>query len=451
MLTSIRHTTLPVFLAISLLASCAPYSANTVGIRNSLSTGDHAAALDAVKRAAHGPSKLLYFMESGLIAHYAGDYAHSNILLDRAERISDELFTRSLSREIAALITSDESRHYRGQPHELVFIHYYQALNYWYLNLPEDALVECRKANLKLAQYTKHSKTDPTYKNDAFIHYLTALFYEAEQEYNDAYISLKDAESAYQSYQDAFGLRAPAALEQDLARVEYELGYASTQTALPSEILTPGSGELVVFAELGFIPWMTQEEISLPIFDSDLRRVRSGKTDRISRQIRRRHNRHAYHTNVDYWLRVALPLLEAPSSNPTTLRIIAGDRETVPALAQDLSGIARLSLEERSGTIFVRTVARALVKLAASKGAEKKSEWLGFLVNLVTASTEIADTRSWVTLPSEIHIGRLSLPAGTHIIKFQSTDGFGDVIRETSREVIIRPGRRTFINHRQYG
>jgi len=442
---------LPVFLAISMLASCAPYSANTMGIRHSLSTGDHAGALDAVKKAAHGPSKLLYSMESGLIAHYDGDHVRSNILLDRAERIADELFTRSLSREIAALITSDESRHYRGQPHELVFIHYYRALNYWYLNLPEDALVECRKANLKLAQYTKSSGTAATYKNDAFIHYLTALFYEAEQEYNDAYISLRDAESAYQSYQDAFGLSVPAELEHDLARVEYELGYASTQTAIPSRSLTPGSGELVVFAELGFVPRMTQEEISLPVFDSDLRRVRSGKTDRISRQIRRRHSRHTHHTKADYWLRVALPRLEASSSNPTGIRIVAGDRETVPAPAQDLGGIARLSLEERSGSIFVRTVARALVKLAASKGTEKKSEWLGFLVNLITASTEKADTRSWVTLPAEIHIGRLSLPAGTHIIKFQSTDRFGHIVHETTREVTIRPGRRTFINHRQYG
>lgn len=287
------------------------YSANTVSIRHSLSTGDYTGALDAVERADHGPSKLLYFLESGLIAHYGGDYVRSNALLERAERISDELFTRSLSREVAALLTSDESRHYRGATFELVSIHYYRALNYWYLDLREDALVECRKANLKLAQYTIRD-TSTTYKNDPFIHYLTALFYESEGEFNDAYISLKDAEAGYLAY-EKLGIKAPEALRQDLARVESELGYASTQPDV-SALNTQTSGELVVFAELGFIPRMTQEEMSLPIYGSDLKRVRSGSVNRVSRQIRSRHNRHTRNTSVDYWLRVAMPRLEPQTS-----------------------------------------------------------------------------------------------------------------------------------------
>jgi hypothetical protein len=148
---------------------------------------------------------------------------------------------------------------------------------------------------------------------------------------------------------------------------------------------------------------------------------------------------------------VAFPVFEPLQPESQHIRIIAGDLVVEPAPAQNLDGIARLTLEEKSGSIFVRTVARALIKLAATKGAEKKAEWLGFLVNMFTASTEKADTRSWVTLPREIRIGRLSLPPGQHTIAIQSLDGSGNVIHETSREVTIRPGKRTFINHRQYG
>jgi len=437
-----------ILIAAFLGSACSPYSANTIGIRQSLSAGDYAGAFSAVEKAAHGPSKLLYFLEGGLIAHYDGDYVRSNVLLEHAERTADELFTRSLSRELAALVTSDESRHYRGETYELVFIHYYRALNYWYLGLPEDALVECRKANLKLARYTGHSDTELTYKNDAFIHYLTALFYESEGEYNDAYVSLKDAESAYRLYSEKLGVPTPAALADDLARVETELGYASVGSMAPP--LTPdGSGELVVFAELGFIPRKTQEEMNLPIYDSDLKRVRTGKVNRVSRQIKHRHHRHSHASGVDYWLRVATPTF-APSDRTPRVRIVAGTQHIDPVPAQNLDGIARLTLEENSGSIFVRTVARALVKLAATKGAEKKSEWLGFLVNLFTASTEKADTRSWVTLPNEVRIGRLNLAPGSHTIRIQSLDRWGAVVGEVTREVTIQPGRRTFINHRQY-
>lgn len=436
--------------ALIVLTSCTPYAANTLGIRQSLSAGDHAGAIDAARRAAHGPSKLLYFLESGLIAHYDGAYEKSNSLFDRAERIADKLFTRSLSRELASLVTSDESRHYRGETYELVFINYYRALNYWYLGLPEDALVECRKANLKLARYTSIDDTPSTYRSDAFIHYVTALFYESEREYNDAYISLKDAEAAYHTFREQFGLAAPDALQQDLTRVQGELGYAST-TPMVAPAEDRGSGELVVFTELGFIPRKTQEELNLPVYESDLKRARRGKARHASRQIRDRYHRsHRSHSGVDYWLRVALPKLE--SSRPKTGRVtiaVNGD-EVVPEKAQDLESIARRALQDNEGTVFVRTVARGLVKLAATKGAEKKSEWLGFLVNLFTAATEKADTRSWVTLPNEIRIGRMLLPPGQHTVTIRTYDRFGGIKEETIRTVTIEPGKRTFINQRFY-
>ncbi len=453
-------------LICTLTTACAPYAANTPTIRSSLSAGDYAGAFAAVERAAQGPSKLLFFLEGGLIAHYDGDYAHSNALLEQAERIADELFTRSLSRELAALVTSDESRHYRGETYELVFIHYYCALNYWYLDLPEDALVECRKANLKLEKYTSRSESEVTYKNDPFIHYLAALFYESEGEYNDAYISLKDAASAYRLYTEKLGLSAPAELREDLARVESELGYAGAVTGIQQLSQTAETGELIVFAEFGFIPRKTQEEVSLPIYDSDLKRVRSGRVNTVSTQIRHRRERSDGHAgsnrrdrygryrssqNVDYWLRVALPRFESAGGNPKRVRIVSGDLTVTPAIAQNLDGLARLTLDDHSGSIFGRTVARALIKLAATKGAEKKSEWLGFLVNLFTAATEKADTRSWVTLPREIRIGRLSLPPGQHTITIQILDESGDVLHETLREVHVYSGKRTFINHRHYG
>ena len=149
-------------------------------------------------------------------------------------------------------------------------------------------------------------------------------------------------------------------------------------------------------------------------------------------------------------MRIALPTFETPDQDHAHVRVLIGNESVTPSPDQNLDIIARATLEDRSGNIFARTVARALVKLAATKEAEKKSEWLGFLVNMFTAATEKADTRSWVTLPREVRIGRIALPPGEHEIRIQRLDRWGIVTDETVRTIRIEAGRRTFLNHRQY-
>ena len=46
-------------------------------------------------------NKLLYHLEKGLILHYQGQYEASNVEFAEAERVSDQLYTRSVSRHVA--------------------------------------------------------------------------------------------------------------------------------------------------------------------------------------------------------------------------------------------------------------------------------------------------------------------------------------------------------------
>ena len=240
-----------VMLLCVLLTGCATYTHNAVTFRSSLAGGHYETALQTLGKARKGPARLLYLMENGLIAHYRGEYHASNRFFEVAERLSDRLFTRSLSREVASLITNDQVRAYRGEEFELAFINYYRALNYWYLGEPEEALVECRKANLKLDRYAAQADYDATYRNDAFIHYMTGLIYEATGELNDAYVSYRNALDAYETYQNVFGLEAPAALRTDLRRVEEDLGYVEPRDGRggSAEPGSPADGELVLFSE----------------------------------------------------------------------------------------------------------------------------------------------------------------------------------------------------------
>ena len=438
-----------------LLTGCATYTHNAVTFRSSLAGGHYETALQTLGKARKGPARLLYLMENGLIAHYRGEYHASNRFFEVAERLSDRLFTRSLSREVASLITNDQVRAYRGEEFELAFINYYRALNYWYLGEPEEALVECRKANQKLDRYAAQADYDASYRNDAFIHYMTGLIYEATGELNDAYVSYRNALDAYETYQNVFGLEAPAALRTDLRRVEEDLGYVEAQDGRggSAEPGSPTDGELVLFSEIGFVPHKVQEEISLPIYKNDVETVTKKRLDGISRKIAYRHFKPHYagKTKVEYWLRVALPAYADVAPQTQSIWLSAAGRKTGTTLAEDLSAIAWQTFQDKQPAMLARTVGRGLLKYMATAKVEKENKVFGFIVNLFAAATEAADTRSWVSLPHNVQIGRLALPAGTHTLTLESLDSRGRVIETgTITGIRIRPGTRTFVNYRTY-
>ena len=438
-----------------LLTGCATYTHNAVTFRSSLAGGHYETALQTLGNARKGPARLLYLMENGLISHYRGEYHASNRFFESAERLSDRLFTRSLSREVASLVTNDQVRAYRGEEFELAFINYYRALNYWYLDEPEEALVECRKANLKLDRYAAQADYDATYRNDAFIHYITGLIYEATGELNDAYVSYRNALDAYETYHEAFGLAAPETLARDLRRVETALDFVDNpgEAFATRDTHSAGDGELIVFSEIGFVPHKVEEEISLPIYEGDDFGGKKDRLEAVSRKIAYRHFKPHYagKSKVKYWLRVALPAYKDVVPRTHTIRVSAAGRQTATTLAEDLSSIAWQTFQDKQPTILARTVARGLVKYSASVKAKEKSKVLGFIVNLFSAAIEMADTRSWVSLPHNVQIGRLALPAGTHTLTLESLDNRGRVIETgTISDIDIRPGTRTFVNYRTY-
>ena len=300
--------------------------------------GDYEGALARLEKPDGSTNKLLYRLEKGLIYHYQGRYTESNSEFEKAEVLIDRLYTRSLSRETAALLTNDAIVAYSGEEFEQTLIHYYRAMNYERLGDRQAALVECRKANLKLENYAQKAEYKLSYKNDAFMQYTTGLFFEAEGEFNDAYISYKDAEKGYRAYAEAFGTRIPRMLLVDLARLAQKLGfdddveqYRTAYRLRPEELTTPASGEVVVFIESGFVPRKHQVELNLPILKEDDGKgvwvVSERAVDRYGRQYT--YSRY----EVDYWLRMALPEYRDAAAPAQSVRLRSATHSEMAVLA----------------------------------------------------------------------------------------------------------------------
>ena len=417
---------------------------------------DYAGALAKLEKPQGKTNKLLYHFEKGLILHYQGEYEGSNREFARAEKLIDRLYTRSISREIAALVTNDAIRAYSGEEFERTFVHYYRAMNYQYLGRPQEALVECRKANLRLEQYAAASEYELSYKNDAFLQYMTGLFFEAEGELNDAYVSYKDAEKGYRAYAEIFGLQVPRMLARDLANLARRMGYAEDLDAYikryrldPAELSAARGGEVIIFVESGLVSRKRQNEIEMPIMEDD----DTGDVWLLSDRMVYRYRRygHRSHNKVKYWLKVALPYIEIIPTEVSQVRLRGAGKSVEGVLVDNLNAIAGENFREKEDGILLRTIARGLAKYAMAQKVKDKNEVLGYLVNLLGNSTETADTRSWLSLPSHIRIARFSLPPGTVDLVLEFLNRGGQVVDSTHfPEVEVKADKAVFLSCRSY-
>jgi hypothetical protein len=135
-------------------------------------------------------------------------------------------------------------------------------------------------------------------------------------------------------------------------------------------------------------------------------------------------------------------------------------------LVEDVQAIAIKTLEDRLAIIKTRAIARAMVKYVlaevAARAAAKACDQIGNAfakmackgisrgaAHGAAAASEIADTRSWGTLPAQVRLARLKLPAGKHAVSVEFRDAAGAVVgTKTFENVMIEKGKRTYLTYR---
>ena len=443
------------------LTGCASYTHVALEVRAPLARGEFAAAESLLVAKKPGGDGLPYLMELGLVQRYQGELDRSNQTFDTAELLVDDLYTKSISKAALSLLTNDEVIPYDGEMWERVLVNYYRALNYVELGQYEDALVECRKINHKLQVYTDASDRPPTYATDAFAQYLTALLYEADGHLDDAWISLRDADSAYVDYERAYGVPAPTSLKRDLLRLAHQLGYADDEQRLrerwpdveaPSMEQLLDSGEIIVVGAEGVVPAKIQRDLVGPMLKHD---VRDNQAVWAHKLADRAVVQPAYvETELEYLLHLAVP--DYPARDPKESRgyaLLSIDKASARSEpVEDLDAIARRGLQDRMGSILFKTILRALAKYAATEGVENKGgDVAGAIANIFAFVSEKADTRSWITLPRAVHLVRLVVPPGLHDVELAChSAGASDADVVTFEKVEVGAGEVRFLSHRSF-
>lgn len=444
-----------------LLGGCASHSVTMVKVRESLIAGNTALALEEFNQQKKKDSDLLYLLERGYLLHLNGQWEESNLAFESAERRADELYTRSITRNAAALITSDNVLPYRGSFYELQLVQYYRALNYLALGRPDEALVEARKSNFMLEQYSGVEEGQATARRNAFMHYMTGLLYESQGEVNDAIVSFRDAYRLYNEQSAGNPMAVPEWLDEDYYSAAEHLGLTEETAALVARRPTVGErsaagdeNNLVIFFESGFVPHREPVDIILPFFeagddDSDPWKRANWYVDEYGSDI------YAYKhpaVKLDKVLRFSFPrLVDSPAEVSRCELLLPYGKSVAAEQMIDLGAVAHAEFNDRLPGILLRTVARAIAKEVARKGAKDEGGVLaGAMVNIFNVATEKADTRGWDFLPARVDLVKAAVPPGPQTLVARAIDKGGAVVDEWTVEIEARRGDTQFISLRSF-
>ncbi|MDB5273601.1 MAG: hypothetical protein JWO58_1968 [Chitinophagaceae bacterium] len=413
------------------IPSCMSYYAKYQKFNSDFEQGNLKAA-DAVlasdKRGPKGKAHLLYFLNRGTVNSYLGNYEQSNSFFEEAYNIS-EIQTNNAVAAGLALLLNPKVEEYHGETFEVLLVNYYKALNYLKLGQYDEALVECKRMDIRLNKLTDKFSSEAKYKRDAFVHLLMGIIYDVNQDYNNAFIAYRNALNIYEKdYAVKFNTPVPYQLKQDLLRTAYLTGFLDDVDEYEKKfgmkyqpVQRKGKGEVILLWHNGFGP--VKQEWSLDFTMVDLGNgymnfVNTGAGLTIPVFIGNDHPQRGQLRDLQI-VRMALPKYVERPPLYTNADLTTADGVAHPVeLAENINDIAFKSLHDR----FLRDLGEALLRLALKKAAElalrKENQEAGIALGLFNAISEQADTRNWQTLPYAIHYSRVPVDTGEQVLQF---------------------------------
>ncbi len=404
------------------LAGCSTYNEQN-RFAQPWMTGDLATAEKEATRKADkavgGKDEIIWRLEQGAILRTAGQYDESNRAFDQAQakidRYAEEAKVR-LSAEAGALFSNQASVPYRGRSYDGIMLNTYRALNFLAKHEPDKARVEIIRAyqrqqdaveeNRRRIEETEEAlqkdkekkRIEQAQKNPAFKGSLKQTYSNI-----DSLKAYSDYVNPFTVYLDGLIFLANGVDASDLERArksfERVAAFSDNNRFVKADLDTleaMGRGKLpekvtYVIFENGRAPVRNQVRIDIPIF----------------------------FTRLSY-IGAAFPTLELQGGQLSALKVTAGGtNETTAALASVDSVIAQ-DFKNALPTVITKTIAATVAKGAAGYALNEVANQegggvAGLISQIGTAvyqlAVNIADLRTWTTLPKEFQICRIPTPA----------------------------------------
>lgn len=390
-----------------LTTGCASYQSKVDKARSSLMARDYDAALKDLEPLANKEDgdQLVYLLDYGTALQVSGKIDDSNRTFLKADKLSEMIDYQSISRVAGSLALSEGMVQYKGDTFEKIFINAYLAMNFLEQGKLDDALVEARRINEKYQKYRQDEKQK--FELNPFSKYLSALIWEANRDYDDAYIA----------YQEAYKLDPGIPhIDEDLirsAKLARRMDtYQDWKKKFPQVKENPdwynkSMGELVIIYQQGWGPrkYAAKNEYRLPA------------------------------------------LYPTPSSTKIARLTIDGGETLVSHPIYDVQDAAIKTLKEDYGILVAKRVAGIASKAVLADQVRQKNQLLGDLTFLALNIADQADLRQWSMLPQTIQLIRVPLKPGEYKFNLEGLSIVGNPTGEAiyNQNVTIKTGQKKFI------
>lgn len=410
------------------LNACATYYQSHFDFNTEFEQGDLTKALETLKRReseGEGKSRFLYHVNKGLLLSILGEYDESNTYFEKAFVFGEDYRVNYVA-EATSYFTNPNVTAYRGEDHEHLIVLYFKAINFLKMNKPEQALVECRRLNIRINQLNDKYISGEKFQRDAFIHTLMGIIYQSTKDYNNAFIAYRNAVEVYEDdYARMFGMQVPLQLKKDLLNTAWLTGFKDEfekfKTKFEMHGYTPSTAdaELLFFWHNGLGPVKDEWSINFVIHSGrENTMVFSNAEMGLNFSFAVTESKDRSDLSKLEVFRVAFPRYRERNLYFHAAYLQVDSSEYNLELAEDINKVAFHSLKQRMLQEFGKGLLRAALKKAAEHSLRKEDDRLGAVIGIVNAITEKADTRNWQTLPHSIFYSRVPLKEGANPVKF---------------------------------
>ena len=422
-------------------------SGNFENVKKSAACGDYQAALNRLEKNKDflyaKQDRVLYNLDGGMLARFAGDYALSNEKLSKAEKLIDYYYAQSITQAVGSFMINDSLVDYAGEDYEDIYTNAFMALNYIQLGNTEDAFVEVRRIDNKIkrlsAKYqkaveaarrqagnegfseypaqsgaferhestNKHpyaQKTDLQFYDSALARYISLLLYRSQGDLSNAEVDRKYIRTAFLTQKSLYPFAVPSAVDEELN-------------------VPQGKVRMNLLCFSGFAPEKTEEVIRVP-------NITGGP-----------------------WLKIALPVMQKKPARVASVKaeVSASDGAKTSCrleLLESIENIAQDTFAQKSELIYLKTFLRALSKTAASTvaGAAAASQedgsgnmsalsaFITLVSDIFIEVSERADVRCSHCFPAHVWAGGLNLDSGVYTVRVTCYDKNNRVVHEELKE-----------------
>ena len=440
-------------LAMLLATGCQTYSEQNKKCVQLWKQGQVKAAADEYGNIANkrknSRDAVIWWLEAGAALRANGQFKESNTALEAAEsevNKFDEGAKIKLGSEALALLSNQANIPYEGRAYDKIMLNTYKALNYLQLGEPDKARVEFNRALQRQedAAEINRSRVEKAEAaadlcgqgKEAADRARSEPYLQSQLDNNFAFLDKWQAEAIYKNpaalYLHGLFYMATANVPSDLelAKTSFDQVAAMTKEnkfvqqdqetikrALAGQ--NPSATTYVIF-ETGTAPVRDQIRIDLPLVIVGMKKLS--------------------------YVGAAFPTLKPQDGHLYHLEVTAGETKETTALLASMDAIIGREFKDELPMIITKTMITALAKAvktyisnqAAQKADRENGGGFALLASIILnaaydAGTNIADTRTWTTLPKEFQVCRVPTPAdrklqlGEGLLKTEVVVGEGTI------------------------